>query len=157
MTFIKTVRFLHLLCYLVITGQLMFYFFVMADALKMAGIENFVEQRKIVDPLVHARHIPVYYACLALSIIVLILTAKNWNSSLFLSIVFASICLGLDIFLGQRENGPINSFINTHNITDPGIDWESLRSKWLSFIRIRGAISLAGFIGLLAGIFWTKT
>lgn len=156
MLVIKSIRFLHLLSYLFITGQLMFYFFIMADALRKVGIENFVEQRKIVDPIVRQRHVPVYYVCLLLNIVLLAMTAGSWYSSLFVSSLIAFLCLVADICLAQRENIPINAAINMHSIGDPRISWEALRMQWLFFIRIRGAISLAGFLSLLAGIFWTE-
>ncbi|HEX2629586.1 MAG TPA: hypothetical protein VHM26_11250 [Chitinophagaceae bacterium] len=151
---IKTLRLLHILSYLLITGQLMYYFFVMGDALKMSGIGNFVEQRKIVDPLVQQRHIPVYYACLALSVLVLIVLVKNWNPVLFFTALIALLCLGADILIALRENAPINSFINKHHIGEEGIDWEGMRSRWIMLIKIRGAISMAGFISLLIGLIW---
>ncbi|MGB8190336.1 MAG: hypothetical protein WCF67_00395 [Chitinophagaceae bacterium] len=156
MTAMKILRFIHILAYLVITGQLMFYFFVMGDALKAVGIENFVEQRKIVDPLVRQRHVPVYYACLFLSVVIVILLAKHWRSPLFLSSLAALVCLVLDVVLAQRENGPINATINNTAMGTPGVDWEGLRTHWINMIRLRGAISMAGFISLLAGVFWNK-
>lgn len=148
------IRFFHLLSYLVITGQLLYYVFVMATALQQVSISNFIEQRKIVDPLVRQRHIPVYYVCLLLSILVVVQSIPVWDSLLFISVVIAFLCLVLDILLAKKENEPINSFINKHDMDDPGIDWEELRTKWLRFIRIRGAISLGGFVSVLAGIFW---
>lgn len=157
MTAIKTLRFIHILSYLVITGQLMYYFFVMGDALKAIGIDNFVEQRKIVDPLVQQRHAPVYYACLLLSVLVVILLAKNWRSPLFISGLIALLCLVVDVMLATKESIPINSVINNTPTGTPGIDWEGLRTQWLYLIRLRGAISMAGFVSLLAGVFWTRT
>jgi hypothetical protein len=154
MTMIEIIRFVHLLSYLVITGQLMYYFFVMATALQKVSIENFVEQRKIVDPLVQQRHIPVYYVCLVLSVAVVVLLIPAWHSPLFVSVLIALACLILDIVLAKKENVPINNVVNKHTVGDPGIDWENLRTQWLSLIRIRGGISLVGFVSLLAGIFW---
>ena len=154
MTIIETIRFVHLLSYLVITGQLMYYFFVMATALQQVSIENFIEQRKIVDPLVRQRHIPVYYLCLVLSVAVVAIMASSWHSSLFISVLIALVCLILDIVLAKRKSVPINTLVNKHRIGDPGIDWEGLRIQWLSLIRIRGGISMIGFVSLLTGVFW---
>jgi uncharacterized membrane protein len=153
MTIIKSIRFLHLLAYLVITSQLMFYFFVMGSAMKRMSMANFIELRKIVNPLVHQRHIPVYYACLALSIIAIVLLAKDWKSPLFFSAVIALVSLVLDIVLAQAKNGPINAFISTHSSTAI-VDWEGMRDQWLYWIKVRGVISTAGFVSLLGGLLW---
>jgi hypothetical protein len=156
MTAIQTLRFLHLLAYLVIVGQLMYYVFVMGDALKMVSMENFLEQRRIVDPMVHKRHVPFYYLALVLTIGMLMLSYKQWNQPLFISVVVAFICLVADILLGLSESGKINSIVNTRSFSDAAINWQQLRTQWIDLIKIRGVISMLGFTGLLAALVFQR-
>ncbi|HEY0749893.1 MAG TPA: hypothetical protein VGD26_01980 [Chitinophagaceae bacterium] len=154
MTTIKLIRLLQLFTYLIVVSQLAYYVFVMGDALKMVSIGNFVEQRKIVDPMVHQRHVPFYYAALILTLVMLIWHYKEWNSGIFMTTAFALLCLIADVYLGLKENGPINTLVNQTAMGTPGIDWEGLRLKWISLIKIRGMISMAGFVSLLTGLIW---
>lgn len=154
MTTIKLIRLLQLFTYLVVVSQLAYYVFVMGDALKMVSIGNFVEQRKIVDPMVHQRHAPFYYAALILTFVVLISHYKEWNSGIFITTAIALLCLIADVYLGLRGNGPINTLVNQTAMGSPGIDWEGLRQKWIHLIKIRGMISMAGFVSLLTGLVW---
>ena len=153
---IKIIRLLHLLVYLILVSQLLYYLFVMGDAMKMAGIENFVEQRKIVDPLVKKRHIPFYYLGLALSILLLIFTARQWCSPIFICTLLSLLCLFFDLGIALKANVPINNLINETPIGDKGTNWEGLREKWIYFIQMRGAISAIGFISLLVALVFER-
>ena len=83
MVAIKIIRLLHVISFLIITSQLLYYVFLMGDALKMVNIESFIDERKIVDPMVRQRHIPFYYAALLLGIILMVMHYRQWNSYIF--------------------------------------------------------------------------
>ena len=154
MTIIKILRLLQILAYLVLVSQLLYYLFVMGDAMKLVGIDNFVEQRKIVDPLVKQRHVPFYYASLVLTLLTLASNYKQWNSIVFICTAIAFVCLIADVYLGQTENGPINSLIHETATGAEGVDWEELRTKWIDMIKIRAMIITTGFASLITGYIW---
>lgn len=153
---IKALRFLHLLVYLVLVSQLAYYLFVMGDAMKMVGIGNFIEQRKIVDPLVHQRHVPFYYAGLVLSMVLLALLWKQWNSLTFLTMAIAFALLVADVSLSQIFNKPINELINKKSIGEQGVDWDLVRAKWIYYIKVRAILTATGFVALLYGAMFSK-
>ncbi len=62
---IKSIRLLHLLSYLLVTSQVLFYLFILCDALKAVSLENYFEQRKVIDSLMVRRFRFMYYSCLA--------------------------------------------------------------------------------------------
>ena len=76
---IKIIQLLHLISYLLVLG----------DALKMISLPNFLEQRKAIDSLMVKRFKMVYYTCLGLSIVMVVLSAGRPASSLFISSVIA--------------------------------------------------------------------
>jgi uncharacterized membrane protein len=151
MTTIKILRLLHLAAYVILSSQLMYYVFVMGDALKLISIESFMEQRKVVDPLVQQRHIPVYYAGLILTLALLILQFKQWNSFGYVSLAIAGLLLLADVFLSLTYNVPLNKLIN-----NPGnvrnVNWDNVRMEWIYFIKMRALVSMVGLAVLLAGM-----
>ena len=156
MTAIKIIRFLHLVCFLIVTSQLLYYVFVMGDAMKLTSIGNFIEQRKIVDPMVHQRHVPFYYACLLLGLLLLLMQFRQWNSWLFITTALATLLLVTDIIIALKGNVPINQYINQYK---PGTEdslIEQLRLKWIGLIKLRGLISMAGMVILIAGLVFEK-
>ncbi len=153
---IKIIRLLHLVCFLILTSQLLFYVVVMGDAMKKTGINNFIELRKIVDPLVHLRHIPFYYACLVLGIILLVLMHRQWNSLVFTTTVFATVMLIADMVIAVKINVPINQHLNAYQFGTIDKSLETLRLKWIYFIELRGWISMAGMVSLFVGLIFGK-
>ncbi len=154
MTVIRIIRLLQMFTYLVLVSQLMYYVFVMGTALRNVGVNNFLELRKVVDPLVQQRHVPFYYAALLLLVLLMVVSVKQWNSFGFLTLIIALLCLVADIVLGLRESNQLNAVVNQYAFTEHPVDWEKLRTEWINKITTRGWISLAGFMALLAGLIW---
>ncbi|MGZ5286837.1 MAG: hypothetical protein ACXWB9_06620 [Flavisolibacter sp.] len=157
MTVIKIIRFLQMFTYLVVVSQLMYYVFVMGTALQKVGINNFLELRKVVDPLVQQRHVPFYYAAILLLVLLILLTLKQWNSFRFITTVVALLCLVADIMMGLRESNQLNQVVNQYAFTPHPVDWEQLRIDWINKITIRGWISMTGFMALVAGLIWKSS
>ena len=63
---IKSIRILHLLSYVLVTSQVLFYLFILCKALKAVSLENYFELRKVIDSLMIKRFKFMYYSCLAL-------------------------------------------------------------------------------------------
>ena len=51
MIVIKSIRLLHLISYVLVTSQVLFYLFILCEALKAVSLENYFEQRKVIDSL----------------------------------------------------------------------------------------------------------
>lgn len=148
---IQILRFLQLLSFLVVATQLMYYLFVMGEALKGISINGFLEQRQVVDALVVKRLRFFYYTSLLLTLTVAVLTAKQPASPAFITSVIAFVCLVADIAIALKGNGPINALVNTWAPGQPTTaNWEAVRVQWLDFIRYRGIISAAGLLSLLS-------
>lgn len=148
----KTIQLLHLLCYVLVTSQLLFYLVILGDALKPISIHSFLEQRKSVDALMLKRWKYVYYACLLLSLAMVILSFKNPSSPVFISSVIALICVVADVAISQKGNTPLNILVNSYEPGKGNTDWEAVRVQWLNLVRTRGIIITIGMVSLLAGV-----
>jgi hypothetical protein len=156
MTAIKIIRLLHCVCFLIVTSQLLYYVFVMGDAMKAININSFIEQRKIVDPMVHQRHIPFYYATLLLGVVLLAMQYRQWNSLLSITTAVATLLVITDIVIALKFNVPINQYINQYKAGDDSSTLETLRNRWITFIELRGIISMTGMVLLFAGMIFGR-
>lgn len=153
MTIIQTIRLLHLLAYFIISSQLAYYLFVMSAVFSRLPLSHFIAIRKLTDPLVHQRHVPIYYACALLGLVLMLYQKYKTPYYLLLSLSF--VCLAADIIIAQAGSAPINKAFNAYPSGDGG-NWEQMRTDWLQYIRLRGGISLAGFLSLIAGLIWFR-
>src|SRR6187549_3113900 len=104
MTLTEILRILHLICYLIVVSQLLFYFTVMGAALRKASLEGFLELRKIIDTdLVKRIKIP-YYICLLLSLLVVLATLPEYPRIIFLTALIALACLVIDTIIAIKFN-----------------------------------------------------
>jgi hypothetical protein len=156
MTAIKIVRFLYLINYVFISSQLLFYMLILKDAMKLISIENFMEQRRVVDLLAEDRLRFLYYSGLILSGVVLFFSGRKMASPFFISAVIASLCLLADLAVAIKGNIPLNAQFNAYTAGADPSKWESLRSQWLTYIQWRGICILIGTGSLLMGLLATK-
>ena len=80
---IKSIRLLHTLSYLLVTSQVLFYLFILNDALKKVSLESYFEQRKVIDSLMLTRFKAMYYGCLILTILAVMVASRHPSSLLF--------------------------------------------------------------------------
>lgn len=151
MTIIKTIRLIHLLGYLLVTSQLLFYLVIFCDALKQTSIQNFMEHRVGVEQVIDPRLKVIYYLCLALSIMAVIISAKRTDSAYFITAAIALVCLLIDMMIAIKGNIPLNNMIR-EGLLQQHENWESVRIQWLNFIRIRGIFITIGMTSLLSGL-----
>lgn len=149
---LKIIRLLQLVSYLVVTSQLLFYLLILIDGLKVIPIEHFLEQRKAIDQLMIGRFKFMYYACLALSLLMVFLSAKEPESLLFITTAIAMVCLLVDVVVATKGNGPINALVNTYAGDGPKAGWELVRIEWLKYIQYRGVAITIGMVSLLTGL-----
>lgn len=147
------IRMTHLLLYFLVAVQLVYYFYLMGDALQLVRIESFLDERRIVHPLVMQRHQLVYYACLLTS---LVMVGLSWRDANWFSLALyglALVCLVADVVIALKGNNPINTQVQE---AVAGLDWEALRSDWIRLIKIRGGIISVGMLSLFVGLVFGK-
>ena len=152
---IKSFRLLHLLSYLLVTSQVLFYLFILCDALKMISLENYFEQRKVIDTLMGSRFRLMYYSCLALSVLAVVFSVKQPTSLFFITAMAALIFLMLDLAITVKGSLPLNALANTFDGSEK-VDWNNVRIQWLDYMKYRGIAATLGMISLLAGLVFEK-
>jgi hypothetical protein len=142
----------HLVAYLIVTSQLLFYLVILGNAMKSISLNSYFELRKVVDTLMNQRFRIIYYTCLFLSLLTIIFASAMPESSFFITTTLAFICLVVDVFIAQRKNVPLNKLSNTYVTKSADHDWQDVRTQWLKYIRYRGIFIVTGMIVLLWGL-----
>jgi hypothetical protein len=150
MIVIKSIRLLHLMSFLLVTSQLVFYLVILCDALKKVSLENYFEQRKVIDSLMVRRFKIVYYSCIALSITTVIVSAGQPDSLFFISSVSALILLSVDLAITLKRSLPLNA--SSHSYGAENVNWERVRIQWLDYMKYRGIAIALGMLVLLFGL-----
>jgi hypothetical protein len=152
MVAIKTIRLVHLLSYVLVTSQVLFYLFILSDSLKLVSLGNFFELRKIIDSMMAGRFKFMYYSCLSLSIFLVVITAREPFSAFFISSLAALLFLSVDLFITVKGSLPLNALSHCYPLGSDNTDWESVRSQWLSLMKYRGMAIIVGMVALLWGL-----
>ena len=98
----------------------------------------------------------MYYSCLALSILVVIFSAKQPGSFFFISSVAALVFLTIDLAITVKGSLPLNALSNTFSIGSDNASWETVRIQWLTYMKYRGIATTVGMAGLLIGLVFEK-
>jgi hypothetical protein len=154
---IKAIRLLHLLSYLLVTSQVLFYLFILCDALKAVSLENYFEQRKVIDSLMAGRFKVMYYSCLALSIATVVVSAGQPASLFFISSASALILLAVDLAITTKRSLPLNALSHSYGASIENVNWENVRVQWLDYMKYRGIVITLGMLGLLFGLVFGKS
>src|SRR6187200_975262 len=124
MIVIKSIRFLHLLNYMLITSQVLFYLFILCKALKAVSLENYFEQRKVIDLLMVKRFKGMYYSCIVLSIAAVTVSAGQPATFFFISSVSALILLSVDLAITVKGSLPLNALSHSYGTSTENVNWE---------------------------------
>lgn len=147
---IHVLRTFYLLLYLFIASQGMFYLIGINRALQNISISAFVEQRKSIDAVIGDPLRFLYFSSIGIAVIILLYTFRNPGSIIFLSVALSLSCILADMSLAIKKSIPLNEIINNYPANNYN-DMQTLRKKWLSYISLRGAISIIGLLVLLSG------
>jgi len=153
---IKIIRLLQLFSYTLVTSQVLFYLFILSDSLRVIKLENFFELRKVIDALMIRRFKFMYYSCLACSVLAVIVSVGDTESSFFISSVVALVFLIVDLFITTKGSLPLNALAHTYNTGNETTDWEAVRIQWLNYMKYRGVAITIGIMALLAGLVFGK-
>lgn len=153
---IKFIRLLHLISYLFVASQVLFYLVILSDALKSVSLENYFEQRKVIDSLMATRFRIMYYSCLALSIAGTIFSAGKPASLFFISSAMALILLSVDLAITVRGSLPLNALSHSYPADLENVNWKSVRVQWLDYMKYRGIAITLGMVALLVGLVFER-
>jgi len=147
----QTLTFIHLLylvVYFLVAGQFIFYQLCFSHVFKQIHARQFLDIRKIADPILRVRLSVIYYSSLAPGIV--FVTADILQNGLLAAILplLSFILLLTDVLLAKKYNIPLNTKIR--ETANPSDEYATqLRYDWLKWIGIRGVFVTAGFIILL--------
>ena len=154
---IKTIRFLQLFSYVLVTSQVLFYLFILCDSLKVISLDNFFELRKVIDSLMIGRFKFMYYTCLALCILVTVIAGQHPKSAFFISSVMALVFLVIDLAITIKGSMPLNALTHSYNPGNESMNWEMIRTQWLDYMKYRGVFITMGMASLLGGLIFVKS
>ena len=149
---IKLIRLLHLISYLLVTSQVLFYWFILCDALKAVSLENYFEQRKVIDSSMAKRFRFMYYTCLALSITAVVVSAGEPACFFFISSASSLILLSVDLTITVKGSLPLKALSHSYGASTENVNWENVRTQWLDYMKYRGITITLGMVGLLFGL-----
>lgn len=151
MTTFNILRFIHLLFYFLVAVQLTYYVYLMGDALKLVNIASFLDERRIVHPMVLHKHKAVYYLTLFLSLLVIAISLR-YDRFTSITYTIAFICLVTEVIIAVKGNGPLNELVQQFSSHESVHNWEEIRSEWIRLIKLRGYIILVGMTAIFAGL-----
>lgn len=147
---IYMLRSLYLLLYLLIASQGMFYLIGINKALHNISISAFIEQRKSIDAAIGDPLRFLYFSSIGIAILILVFTVRNAGSIIFITVLLSFACILGDMTLAVKKSIPLNVIMNNYPANNYK-DMQALRTEWLSYISIRGAIATTGLFILLSG------
>jgi hypothetical protein len=145
MPIISVVLFLYILLYFVLAGQAVFYKLCFTQVFKNIPAQQFIQIRKLADPIIEKRLPLVYYSSLAFGLTFLILSIYEGAVPAIIFAALAFVFLLADVLLAKRYNIPINIEIRTLVNPSESVAYR-IQHDWLRWIDIRGNFILAGFI-----------
>ena len=146
-----------LLAYAMIAGQAFMYILSLKQVQLSLDANTYTEIRKLIDASMRASFKYVIYTALLANVLLVIATAKNPGSLVFITATIALVALVAEILLTLKGNLPINDIINTWSADTIPANWAAIRDKWFTIFQYRQIASITGFVSLLiGGVFGTK-
>ncbi|QHT71794.1 hypothetical protein GXP67_36595 [Rhodocytophaga rosea] len=128
----------------------MFYLIGINKALHNISIASFIEQRKSIDAVIGDPLRFLYFSSIGIAVLLLVFTFRNPRSVVFITVLLSFACILGDMTLAITKSIPLNEIINNYPANNY-MDMQTLRSEWLSYISLRGAIAITGLLILLSG------
>jgi hypothetical protein len=147
----KIILLFTLLAYSMIVSQSFMYLLSLKHLQLNLGFSAYTEVRKLIDASMRMNFKYVIYAAMLFTLLLVIATAKQPSSLLFITSVIALVALIVDTLLTVKGNMPINDIINTWSAANVPSDWEYYRRRWLTIFSYRQFANILGFVSLLAG------
>jgi hypothetical protein len=147
----KIILLVTLLAYSIIVSQSFMYILALKDVQLSLEANPYIELRKLIDTSMRGNFKYVIYVALLANLLLVISTAKNPGSLLFITAAIAFAALIADTLLTVKGNLPINDIINTWSADNYPANWATYRTRWLNIFQYRQVINIIGFVSLLIG------
>lgn len=145
-----------LLAHAMLVSQSFMYLISLKTVQLNLEAEPYVRLRKLIDASMRANFKYVIYSALGSNLLLVVFTAPNPDSLLFITAVFAFAALVSDVAIMMKGNLPINDVINSWTAENIPSDWSNYRAKWLRLFAYRQMANISGFIALLVGVIWSS-
>lgn len=149
---LKILLLLTLLAYSIIVSQSFMYLLALKNTQIKLPATTYIEIRKLIDINMRNNFTYVVYGALLSNLLLVIFTAKNPESLLFIAATLAFAALVADTALTLKGNMPINNAINTWSADSYPDNWADYRTKWLAIFQYRQVANIIGFVILLIGV-----
>lgn len=141
-----------LLAYAMIASQAFMYILSLKYVQLNLGADSYTEIRKLIDTSMRLNFKYVIYTALLANVLLVILTAKNPSSLVFITAAIALVALVAEIILTLKGNLPINDIINVWSADHIPANWSEIRDKWFTIYSYRQIASITGFVSLVIGM-----
>jgi hypothetical protein len=142
------IRLCFYIVYFLVAGQAVFYLLCFYRVFHEIPARQFINIRKLADPILEIRLRVIYYSSLLLGAAFVALRLSE--SDIFAKVisVFCFSLLLADVVLAKRHNIPLNARIRqSEELSEQAA--RELQGEWLKWIRIRGSLVITGFLLLL--------
>jgi len=150
--YLKTLLIIDLALFAAIASQAVFYMIAMTHVQKQMPASVYIQTRQLINSTITGRLRLIYYAALALTLVLLKLTFSYYTGLLFFAVLISGITLVADIIIALKGNQPINAVFNNATLNNIPSNWELMRDKWNRVFSYRQILAIAGALALLLGL-----
>ena len=105
-----------------------------------------MKEQKNIERLFQEKFKYAIYIALLCNLALVISTAKNPGSLIFITSAIALVGLIIDILITVKGNLPINDIINSWSPQNKPANWTEYRSKWLELFQYRQIANITAYL-----------
>ena len=147
----KTLTFTTIIAFSFIVSQSLMYILALKNVQTNLDFNSYTEFRKLIDTSMRVNFKYAIYIALICNLALVISTAKNTGSLIFITSAIALVGLAIDIFITLKGNMPINDIINNWSPQNQPGNWAEYRSRWLELFQYRQIVNITAYLSLLVG------
>lgn len=145
-----------LFAYSWIVAQSFMYIIALENVQLAMDAPSYIELRHLLDTNFRANFKFAVIGALVSTLLLVLVTAKNYRSGLFAAALFGFLALVVDLIFTVKGNMPINELISTWTSTNHPANWSEVRAEWLRFFHYRQIANGSGFVVLLAATIFRR-
>lgn len=147
----KILSFTTIIAFSFIVSQSLMYILALKNVQSNLDFNSYTEFRKLIDTSMRANFKYAIYIALLCNLALVISTAKNPGSLIFITSAIALVGLIIDILITVKGNLPINDIINNWSPQNQPVNWTEYRSKWFELFQYRQIANITAYLSLLVG------
>ena len=148
----KILSFTTIISFSFIVSQSLMYILALKNVQYNLDFNSYTEFRKLIDTSMRANFKYAIYLALFFNLALVISTAKNPGSLIFITSAFALTGLIIDVLITVKGNLPINDIINSWSPENQPANWTEFRAKWFELFKYRQIANITAYLSLLIGI-----